>query len=877
MEHTPPPKPQPGQVPDTDPTTDERLAESIDALRASEERYRTLVASIDEGFCVIEVLFDERNYPVDYRFLEANPAFERQTGLVDVVGRTARELVPGLNEFWFRTYGNVAVTGEAVRFEDYAAAMGRWFDVYALRIGVPEEHKVGILFTDISTRKEAQEALRKSEERLRDAKTRLEAALSAGEIATWTFDITGDRIVADMNLARLFSLAPEDASGGSLGAYLHAIHPEDRDRVADAVNDAVAYRDSFEAEYRVVLPDGASRWLVARGRVERDAQGRAVSLPGVVVDISSRKETQQEIQRLAAVVENSTDFIGIARMDGTGLFLNEAGRRLVGLDNGADISAYKVEDFFIPEDRTLLTGEVLPRVMREGYDAVEARFQHFTTGESIWVNYAAFTVPDPETKETVALVTITRDIRERKALEAEREKLLAEARARAEREALVNQIGEAVRTVLEPAEVLAVTVELLGRALGADRCYFVTYEMGRDWGRIETDWYRGDRGLTSLAGEFRSSNLALNQEADYQSGQTQVVDDAHEYSLSALDASAASTPLPPGFTEAADPSLSLMDTLGLRSLVRAPLLSSGRMTALTVAMADRPRRWTTDEVRLVETVAAQTRAAAEAARIQQRERTIATQLQDALQPPPPAGLPGLALASFYRPALQEAGVGGDFFDVFSIEKGCTGLIVADLSGKGLSAASEVATVRNMVRYALYTGTTVAEAITGLNQILVEHDLLSGFATVFVGSFSHEESSLTYVNCGQEPGLIWRAGTGHIEELGPTGAVLGGFDGGSYTQETVTLQPGDILALFTDGMTEIGPNRKDLMEIEGLTALFARCCEASASLPHLSAADAAARVKDALIAGVEAHAGGAAGNNDDIALLIGVARQDREGR
>lgn len=134
---------------------DRRRAEA--ARRGSQERYRTLFASIDEGFCVVEVIVDAANRPVDYRFLEANPAFERHTGLRGAVGRTARELVPGLEEHWFETYGRVAASGEPVRFVDEAESMGgRSFDVYAFRLGPPEQRQVAILFTDVSGRRRAE-------------------------------------------------------------------------------------------------------------------------------------------------------------------------------------------------------------------------------------------------------------------------------------------------------------------------------------------------------------------------------------------------------------------------------------------------------------------------------------------------------------------------------------------------------------------------------------------------------------------------------------------------------------------------------------------------------------------------------------------------
>ena len=124
------------------------------ALRESEERYRTLFTSIDEGFCVIEMIFDEHDKPVDYIFLEVNPTFGKQTGLLEATGKRMRELVPDLEEHWFEIYGNVALTGESIRFMNEAKPMeGRWFDVYACRVGGPDSRKVAIIFNDITKRK----------------------------------------------------------------------------------------------------------------------------------------------------------------------------------------------------------------------------------------------------------------------------------------------------------------------------------------------------------------------------------------------------------------------------------------------------------------------------------------------------------------------------------------------------------------------------------------------------------------------------------------------------------------------------------------------------------------------------------------------------
>ncbi|HXT66945.1 MAG TPA: PAS domain S-box protein [Nitrospiraceae bacterium] len=144
--------------------TERKRAE--EEFRKSEEKYRTLFDSVDEGVCTIEVLFDRNEKPIDYRFLEVNPSFEKQTGIHNAQGRRMREIAPLHEEHWFEMYGKIALTGEPVRFENQAAQLGRWYEVYALRVGEPKERHVAILFKDITERKRAEEALRRVHDQL---------------------------------------------------------------------------------------------------------------------------------------------------------------------------------------------------------------------------------------------------------------------------------------------------------------------------------------------------------------------------------------------------------------------------------------------------------------------------------------------------------------------------------------------------------------------------------------------------------------------------------------------------------------------------------------------------------------------------------------
>jgi PAS domain S-box-containing protein len=120
----------------------------------SEQKYRSLFDSIDEAFALIEMIHDDAGNWVDYRFLEVNQAFERQTRLAGATGRRARELVPGLEQEVVDCYGRVAATGEPVRFECCVAGMdGTWYSAYAVRVGGAGSREVAVVFDDITARK----------------------------------------------------------------------------------------------------------------------------------------------------------------------------------------------------------------------------------------------------------------------------------------------------------------------------------------------------------------------------------------------------------------------------------------------------------------------------------------------------------------------------------------------------------------------------------------------------------------------------------------------------------------------------------------------------------------------------------------------------
>ena len=420
-------------------------------------------------------------------------------------------------------------------------------------------------------------------------------------------------------------------------------------------------------------------------------------------------------------------------------------------------------------------------------------------GARVPVQASATLVRDDGGRVRSGLVVFS-DITERRRAEQQIAHLLA-------RERLINRIGQTSLQTLDAALVRAEATQGLRDLLGADSCFFT---------------------------------LDVPDEGLYASGRTLVVGDAQNGDLPAAQSE-------------------MWAQAGLRAAVTVPLFSGGRLLkTLTVGMYETPRVWTADEIGLVEAVAVAARAAAEAARSQQRERAIALALQDALLPALPENVLGLKMAYYYNAALEEAQVGGDFLDVFVLQDGRVVFAVGDLSGKGLAAASQVATVRNMLRYSLYRTLRLNEAVRELNDTVVANELLTGFATLFVGVYDRPSRTLTYLSCGHDPGLVRRADGGAVELLPPDGEgispVLGLAEGGRFVAQSVTLSPGDTLFFCTDGVTEAGRSRGEFLGVAGVAEML------GAGRPGEPVEELITRI----VSQVQDYAGGI--QHDDVCLL-----------
>ena len=433
----------------------------------------------------------------------------------------------------------------------------------------------------------------------------------------------------------------------------------------------------------------------------------------------------------------------------------------------------------------------------------------------------------------VLLVSFVQDVSERIRIETALQVRLNE-------ESLLNRINMAILSSDDGVEIERAAIMALSEVLHPDRCFFVKFDLRERLAVIEDEWRRVD--LEPIRGSHNLAALGINPVEFHVNQETVNITDIESG----------------GFPETA---LKFMNAIGVRSVLSVPIFGRAGLTAtLTLAM-DQPRIWEGRELSMVEGVAATVRTAVESATLRRREHNIATTLQAALQPTEPDAIPGVDIGTFYRPALDEANIGGDFYDVFEIVTGKYAVVIGDVSGKGLSAAAQVSMIRNLLRCLLYQNGPPATTATELNKMITDRKLMTGFVTLAVCIYEVDNRKLSFVSCGHETLLIRRSGSSDIEALTPTGPPIGIMSDYVYEQVDTVMAAGDMLLLYTDGLTEAGLDHRNMLGVSGVAD----------TVPRGDQSASAQQVALEMIAKVEAFAGGTLA--DDACLIVALFKDN----
>jgi sigma-B regulation protein RsbU (phosphoserine phosphatase) len=278
--------------------------------------------------------------------------------------------------------------------------------------------------------------------------------------------------------------------------------------------------------------------------------------------------------------------------------------------------------------------------------------------------------------------------------------------------------------------------------------------------------------------------------------------------------------------------------------------------------------YTATDLRLLKSVAVQTGFALENTRLTaavaretaqreklNREVEIAREVQQRLFPQKLPPVPGLEYSGACRPAL---GVGGDYYDFLALPGGRLGVAIGDVSGKGIAAALMMATLQASLRGEAMRGSeNLGRMIAGVNRLVFDASTANRYATFFYAEYEPERRALTYVNAGHNPPMLFRTrGTGAaVQRLEAGGTVIGLLESFPFVQDTVSLDPGDMLVAYTDGVSEaMNPEDEEWGETRMMETVE-RCRGLNA-----------ARIIEYVIAGADAFASGAP-QHDDMTLVI----------
>jgi PAS domain S-box-containing protein len=684
------------------------------------------------------------------------------------------------------------------------------------------------------------EALR-AEEAVRVSEARKRAVLDSSLDAVITMDHEGRVVEFNRAAERLFGVPEEAAIGEEMAEIV--IPPSLRDRHRQGLRRYLETGESQIIGRRIELTGmrpGGEEFPVELA-VNLIADADPPMFTGTIRDITARRQTEQEREeargQLEAILSGVADAVTAQAPDGRLLFANEAAAATLGFESPAALMSAPVTailDRFdiLDEHGRPFAIEALPgRRALGGEENAESvvRFRIRETGEERWSAVKATPIRDQEGKVTMA-INVIEDITTHKRAELA-QRFLA-------------RTGEVLASSLNPDDLLVEVANLVVPEV-ADWC---SIDLATESGGLER------KALVHADPEILQQAIDLSKryppDPDSPAGTFQVLRTGQpelypEIPEEMLREGAVDEGHYRGLTE-----------IGMRSVIIVPMTARGRtLGVMTFVSGLSGRRFDEQDVDLAHEVARRCATAIDNARLYMDRSYIARTLQQSLLPVELPEVPGVETAARFRPTGEGNDVGGDFYDIFETGNRGWAVVMGDVCGKGPDAAAVTALARYTLRAAAMRERLPSRTLAMLNEALLRQRDDRRFCTVAYAYLEKlDHGARAGISAGGHPLPILLRADGSVETVGEPGTLLGVVPDPDLEDSAVTLEPGDALVFYTDGVIESRGTTGGVLDERRLGELIGTCAGRSADA-------IAAKVEEAAVLSQDGRP------KDDIAVLV----------